>query len=35
MTQWTCLQQVLSPGVEYAEKTDLSAEVFGVGGDLQ
>ena len=27
--------QILSPGVQNAEETDLRAEVFRIGGDLQ
>jgi len=29
------LQQVLSPGVEDAEESDLRAQVLGVGSDLE
>ena len=29
------VDQVLAPGVQHAEETDLSAEVFGIGGELQ
>jgi len=28
-------QQVLTPTVQHGEETDLCAEMFGVGGDLQ
>ena len=28
-------QQVLSPTVQHGKKADLSAQMFGVGGDLQ
>jgi len=27
--------QILSPGVQHAEESDLGAEMFGIGGDLQ
>ncbi len=29
------VDQVLAPGVKHAEETDLSAQVFRVGGELQ
>ena len=29
------LQEVLSPGVQHAEETDLGTEVFRIGGELQ
>src|SRR5690349_3777883 len=29
------VQEILAPGVEDAEEADLSAEVLGIGGDLQ
>src|SRR5215471_4531013 len=29
------MQQVLSPGVQHAEKADLGAEMSGIGGDFQ
>ena len=29
------VDQGLAPGVQHAEETDLSAQVFGIGGELQ
>ena len=29
------MDQVPAPGVKYAEETDLSAQVFWIGGELQ
>ena len=29
------MQEILPPGVEHAEKADVGAEMFGIGGDLQ
>ena len=29
------VKEILAPGVQHAEKTDLGTEVFRIGGDLQ
>jgi hypothetical protein len=29
------MEEILPPGVEHAEQADVSAEVFGIGGNLQ